>query len=168
MNQAFINKQKLQVIKVTICIVAFAILLLGTLNNLQAASPNRLLAEFPKTSIIILSDDGPCVLFDVWVAISPKERAQGLMFIEELGSYEGMIFIYPEPYDIAMWMKNTLISLDMLFIRSDGSIARIAQETTPLSTETIHAREPVQLVLELVGGSAARWGFKVNNVLLLN
>ena len=79
------------------------------------------------------------------------------MFIEELGTYEGMVFLYRQPADIAMWMKNTLISLDMLFIRGNQRIASIAENTTPLSTDTIYSGEPVQIVLELNAGSAQRW-----------
>ena len=157
--------------KASICISSFAALLLSGLIALppsQAATPARLLAEFQQTSIVVLNDDGPCVLLDVWVAASPKERSRGLMFIEELRTYEGMIFLYQQPTDIAMWMKNTLIPLDMFFIRSDRSVARIAENTTPLSTETIYSGEPVQMVLELAGGSAARWGFKPGNIILFN
>jgi uncharacterized membrane protein (UPF0127 family) len=153
------------------CISSFAALLLSSLIALQpsqAAIPARLLAEFPQTSIVMLNDDGPCVLLDVWVAASPKNRSRGLMFIEELGTYEGMIFLYQQPIDIAMWMKNTLIPLDMFFIRSDKTVARIAENTTPLSTDTIYSGEPVQMVLELAGGSAARWGFKPGNIILFN
>jgi len=150
-------------------ISSFAILLLSSLialQPLQAATPARLLADFPTTSIVILNDDGPCVLLDVWVAASPKNRSRGLMFIEELGTYEGMIFLYQQPIDVTMWMKNTLIPLDMFFIRSDKTVARITENTTPLSTETIYSGEPVQMVLELAGGSAARWGFKPGNTIL--
>ena len=79
-----------------------------------------------------------------------------------------MIFLYQQPLDIAMWMKNTLISLDMVFIKSDKTIARIAENTTPLSTDTIYSGEPVQIVLELAGGTAARWGVKPGSTIIFN
>jgi uncharacterized membrane protein (UPF0127 family) len=143
-------------------------LLLLLSSSLQAASPARLLADFPQTTSILINDDGPCVLYDVWVASSPAQRSQGLMFIEELGVYEGMIFLYRQPANIAMWMKNTLIPLDMLFILGNQRIINIAENTTPLSTDTIYSSEPVQIVLELSGGSAERWNFNAGDGILFN
>jgi uncharacterized protein len=142
------------------------ILLLG--GSLQAARPARLLADFPQTGIILINDDGPCVLYDVWVASSPAQRSRGLMFVEELGTYEGMIFLYRQPASIAMWMKNTLIPLDMLFILGNQRILNIAENTTPLSTDTIYSEAPVQMVLELPGGSAKRWNFNADDWILFN
>jgi len=137
-------------------------------RTIHAASPARLLEGFPQTTIILINDDGPCVLYDVWVASSPPQRSRGLMFVEELGTYEGMIFLYQQPATIAMWMKNTLIPLDMLFILGTQRIANIAKNTTPLSTETIYSQEPVQIVLELKGGSAGRWNFNAGDGILFN
>lgn len=136
---------------------ALALLLLITTCNAFAAKPERLLQGFQSTQIIVINTSGPCVLLDVWVASSPAERSKGLMFIEALDPYEGMIFLYRQPANIAMWMKNTLIPLDMLFINGNQRIATIAENTTPLSTETIYSGEPVQMVLELAAGSVERW-----------
>jgi uncharacterized membrane protein (UPF0127 family) len=137
-------------------------------HSAQAASPARLLEGFPQTSIIIVNEDGPCVLYDIWVAGSPAQRSRGLMFIEALGTYEGMIFLYRQPATIAMWMKNTLIPLDMLFILGTQRIANIAENTTPLSEESIYSDGPVQMVLELQGGSASRWSFNAGDWILFN
>ena len=151
------------------CAAALYLLLcLAALPSAQGASPLRLLSKFPASSIIVVNSDGPCVLLDVWVATSPAQRSQGLMFIEELGTYEGMVFLYRQPADIAMWMKNTLISLDMLFIRGNQRIASIAENTTPLSTDTIYSGEPVQIVLELNAGSAQRWNISPEDWILFN
>lgn len=125
-----------------------------------AATPERLLAGFQQTRVVILSETSPCVLFETWVAASPAERSKGLMFIESLDPHEGMVFIYQQSVEIAMWMRNTLIPLDMLFIRSDQTIARIEANTTPLSEASIYSGEPVQIVLEVPGGTAARWNFQ--------
>jgi uncharacterized membrane protein (UPF0127 family) len=78
------------------------------------------------------------------------------------------VFLYRQPADIAMWMKNTLISLDMLFIRGNQRIASIAENTTPLSTETIYSGEPVQIVLELNAGSVKRWNISPEDWILFN
>jgi hypothetical protein len=92
--------------------------------------------------------------FTVEVARTPDQQAQGLMFRTALGPQEGMIFPFPVPRPASFWMKNTLIPLDMIFIRADGSIARIAANTVPLSLESVAVGEPVASVLEIAGGRA--------------
>lgn len=81
------------------------------------------------------------------------------MFYRSLGANEGMIFPYEPPQDISFWMKNTLIPLDMLFIRQDGTIARIVT-AKPLDTTGIPAGEPVAAVLEIRGGRSAELGIR--------
>ena len=122
-----------------------------------AISPEHLLSDFEKTRLILVSASGPCVLLSTFVAATPKHRSQGLMHIEAMDTYEGMLFIYGQPVEIAMWMKNTLISLDMVFIRQDQTIARVAHNTTPQSTESIYSGEAVNMVLELNAGLAKQW-----------
>ena len=82
------------------------------------------------------------------------------MFRRSLDPDRGMIFPYDPPQNVGFWMKNTLIPLDMIFIRADGHIARIAANTTPLSLETVPAGEPVAAVLEIAGGRAAELGIR--------
>jgi uncharacterized membrane protein (UPF0127 family) len=92
--------------------------------------------------------------FIVEIAASPAEQEQGLMFRRSLAPDRGMIFPYDPPQEVGFWMKNTLIPLDMVFIRADGTIARIAH-ATPLSLDTVPSGEPVAAVLEIAGGRAA-------------
>jgi uncharacterized membrane protein (UPF0127 family) len=80
------------------------------------------------------------------------------MFREKLGPGEGMLFPFPQPRPASFWMKNTLIPLDMLFIRADGTIARIAANTVPHSLDPVAVAEPVAAVLEIAGGRAAELG----------
>jgi uncharacterized membrane protein (UPF0127 family) len=96
--------------------------------------------------------------FTVEVARTPEQQAQGLMYRDRLGPEEGMIFPFPSPRPASFWMRNTLIPLDMIFIRSDGTIARIAANTVPLTEESHQSGEPVAAVLELKGGRAAELG----------
>ena len=98
--------------------------------------------------------------FTVEVARTPQEQANGLMHRQSLAPDRGMIFPYSPPQDIAFWMKNTLIPLDMIFIRADGTIARIADNTVPLSLDPVPSLEPVVAVLEIAGGRAAELGVK--------
>lgn len=96
--------------------------------------------------------------FIVEVARTPDQQAQGLMNRQSLAPDRGMIFPYNPPEMASFWMKNTLIPLDMLFIRADGTIARIEANTVPLSLDPVPAGEPVGAVLELAGGRSAELG----------
>src|SRR5215217_2823813 len=98
--------------------------------------------------------------FQVEVAKNDADRAQGLMYRRNMAPDHGMLFDFARVQPISMWMQNTYIPLDMLFIRPDGTIARIAENAEPLSTRTIPSGEPVLAVLELNGGTAARLGLK--------
>ena len=101
--------------------------------------------------------------FVVEVARTPQEQAVGLMNRQSLAPDRGMIFPYDPPQPAAFWMKNTLIPLDMIFIRPDGTIARIAENTVPLSLEPVPSLEPVAAVLELAGGRSAELGIKAGD-----
>jgi uncharacterized protein len=95
--------------------------------------------------------------FTVDVAATPEQQERGLMFVKHLAGGRGMIFPYDPPQNVAFWMKNTLIPLDIIFIRADGTIARItnakALDETPLPSG-----EPITAVLEIAGGRAAELG----------
>lgn len=111
----------------------------------------------PLESLEIVSRGGVHV-FQVEVAVTPDERSKGLMFRRELPAGQGMLFDFEGEGPVAMWMKNTYVSLDMLFIRADGRIARIAENTKPLSEEIIPSGAPVKAVLEVVAGTVKRLG----------
>ena len=98
--------------------------------------------------------------FVVEVARTPEQQERGLMFRQSLGDNQGMIFPYDPPVPASFWMKNTLIPLDIIFIRPDGRIANIEANTVPLSLQPVYAVEPVGAVLELAGGRAAELGIK--------
>ncbi len=96
--------------------------------------------------------------FAVELAKSDAERAQGLMYRRELPEGRGMLFDFQRDDEVAMWMKNTYIPLDMVFIRSDGRIVRIAENTEPRSERIISSGGPVRGVLEVIGGTARKLG----------
>ncbi len=108
--------------------------------------------------LTILTASGQRHAFQVEVARNDADRAQGLMYRRSMAPDRGMLFDFARVEPVSMWMQNTYISLDMFFIRPDGTIARIAENTEPLSTRTISSGEPVLGVLELVAGSAKRLG----------
>jgi uncharacterized membrane protein (UPF0127 family) len=99
-------------------------------------------------------------IIQVEVTSTPEEKAMGLMFRTSLADDAGMLFSYAPPQEATMWMRNTYISLDMIFIRADGIVHRIEANTEPFSERVIASRGPVSAVLELKAGSAARLGLK--------
>lgn len=134
---------------------------------LQPAGANEALdAVFPKSSIVIESSGGACYRFDVYLALAPQQWQRGLMHVRDLGAMTGMLFVYPESSPRSMWMKNTFIPLDMLFIREDGSIATIVTDTEPQSLASIASGEPVRYVLELNAGTTGRLGIVPGDAML--
>ena len=101
--------------------------------------------------------------FMVEVARTSEEQARGLMFRDSLADDAGMIFPFPAPRPASFWMRNTLIPLVMIFIRQDGTIARVAANTVPHSLEPVTSGEPVAAVLELRGGRAAELGISAGD-----
>jgi len=101
--------------------------------------------------------------FTVEIAGSSMEQAKGLMFRTELADTAGMIFPFAEPRVASFWMKNTVIPLDIIFIRSNGTIESIAENTIPYSTAPVAAGEPVTAVLELRGGLTAELGISAGD-----
>jgi len=97
-------------------------------------------------------------VFAVEIADTDATREKGLMFRKSLPEGQGMLFDFHEEQPVGFWMQNTYIPLDMIFIRGDGSILRIAENTEPLSTRIIPSGGPVRAVLELIGGSARKFG----------
>lgn len=141
--------------------LALACLLLAAPAG-RGAEPARLLEGFTRADAMIETRLA-CHLLDVYLARTPEERAQGLMYIRELGEFEGMLFPTSEPVVVRMWMKNTYIPLDMVFIRGNGTVASIAASTTPFSEDTISSNQAVTGVLELNGGFAARHGVRAGD-----
>jgi uncharacterized membrane protein (UPF0127 family) len=108
-------------------------------------------------NIEIVSKSGVHV-FAVELAVTDEERARGLMFRRELPEGRGMLFDFKSDGPVSMWMKNTYIALDMIFIQADGRIIRIAENTEPMSTRIISSGGSVRAVLEVAGGTAKKLG----------
>ncbi|WP_241911912.1 DUF192 domain-containing protein [Telmatospirillum siberiense] len=116
-----------------------------------------------RTHLAIETADGRSLAFSVEVAETPEQQTRGLMNRASLPADAGMLFDFGMDRPVAMWMKNTLIPLDMLFIKVDGTIAGIAERTVPMSLEVIASPGPVRAVLELNGGTSDRLGLKVGD-----
>ena len=106
----------------------------------------------------IVTAAGTKLKFEVEIASSFEEKTRGLMYRDALAANTGMLFVYARELRQAMWMKNTRIPLDMLFIRRDGRISHIHERAVPQSLDTISSHGRVLAVLELRGGTAARLG----------
>ncbi len=133
------------------------VLLLSSPSHGVASTAAQQLDElFTRSTLQIATPDAKLHKIDIWVADNEVRRTRGLMFVEQMADDAGMLFIYPQPQPISMWMKNTPLSLDILFVRADGRVHSIAENTTPLSTDTISSHGIVLAVIELKAGSAAR------------
>lgn len=113
---------------------------------------------FEQDVLIIAATLPACYRFDVYLAFERAQQARGLMQVRDLPATTGMLFVYPAVDYHSMWMKNTLIPLDIAFAREDGRIANIVRDTEPQSLQSIASTEPVAYVLELNAGVAERLG----------
>jgi uncharacterized membrane protein (UPF0127 family) len=141
-------------------VVAFLVFLFLSLG------PGALVAgPLPVDSerLFIDTSKGP-VGFTVELALTPENRATGLMDRQSMAADHGMLFRFDQTRDVLMWMKNTPLSLDMLFIAENGRIARIAENTVPFSETVIPSGSPVRYVLELNAGTAAKTGVAVGDL----
>jgi uncharacterized protein len=148
----------------------FGAFLIAGFLGVQAAPPEAAapepLSAFPQSLLAIKSGAGKVINFKIWTADTREREEQGLMFIHELDEHAGMLFMFPENKRVSMWMKNTYISLDLLFLNAQGKIDYIAASATPLSLDIIGPRTPEYAVLELKGGACERLGIQVGDVVL--
>ena len=112
--------------------------------------------NFDRDTLIIESDDGHRHEFDIYLATDFDQQRRGLMFVREMPENMGMLFVYEDSEMHSMWMKNTYISLDMVFARQDGTVSSVIHGTQPLSLDSQASVEPVNYVLELNAGTARR------------
>jgi hypothetical protein len=122
-------------------------------------------AQLKREQLTLLTARGE-IPIEVELAETAEQKQQGLMFRRSLPERSGMLFLYEGSGEITMWMKNTYIPLDMVFIRADGVVHRIEAMTTPFSEEVISSKGTVAAVLELSGGAAERFGLRPGDKVL--
>ena len=122
----------------------------------MAAENDDLDAAFASDVLIIEASAHACYRFDIYLAVEHEQTRRGLMFVRELPLTTGMLFVYDSDSHYSMWMKNTLISLDMVFVLSDGRVSSVIRNTEPQSLTSRGAIEPVRYVLELNAGVTER------------
>jgi uncharacterized membrane protein (UPF0127 family) len=135
-------------------------LLLACTYAVAQSGPIEPLDAFPVGKLEIGDGKKGRHVFKVWLADSPQRQSQGLMFVRSLAPGRGMLFVHEQPRTISMWMKNTYIPLDMVFIDARGRIQQIVEQTTPHSLDLIRSNEPALAVLEIAGGEARRLGLR--------
>lgn len=119
-----------------------------------------------ETSNLIILSGAEVQRFTVELADEPAERSQGLMFRRSMDADHGMLFLFDRPQRVTMWMKNTFISLDILFLQQDGVIVNIAHDTEPESLSQIVSKGRVLGVLELSAGTTERLEIKPGDQVL--
>jgi uncharacterized protein len=143
-----------------VAVAAACLAPLTTLPAPPAAAQARAEAATGPTEPLTIATQGGARKFSVEVMRDDAGRSRGLMFRRHMASDHGMLFDFERTEPVTMWMKNTYLPLDMVFIRQDGTVARVAADTEPLSTAIIPSNGPVLAVLELNAGTAARLGIK--------
>ncbi|MBX9710282.1 MAG: DUF192 domain-containing protein [Xanthobacteraceae bacterium] len=142
---------RIRVPKLRFELFAFALIFSGLL----VFAPQARAREMQSLEIVTKSG---VQVFSIEMATTDEERMKGLMYRKSLPEGRGMLFDFSPEQDVQMWMKNTYIPLDMIFIRADGSILSIAENTTPLSEKIISSGGLAKGVLEVIGGTARKYG----------
>lgn len=131
--------------------VALALLVLSAFVNVPRAIADEI--TFARDRLAIETSDGRVHAFDVELALTPVQRARGLMFREVMAPDAGMLFLFDREEPRAFWMKNTYLPLDMVFIDREGFIVAIATDTVPLTETPVPSGAPALAVLELNAGT---------------
>jgi uncharacterized membrane protein (UPF0127 family) len=129
----------------------------------QEPDPKGPQPELPKEKLVIVGHGTPEHVFNVEMAIKPDQQTVGEMFRPTVPEDGGMLFDWGFARPSQMWMRNTLVPLDMVFINADGTIRSIAENTTPRSLAVIDSRGPVRATLELAGGVTAKLDIRVGD-----
>ncbi len=137
--------------------------LLGAPLALGAADTSHAQPELPREKLTIITHDGKRYVFNVEMAKTADQQTVGLMFRTHVADDAGMLFDWGIPRESQMWMKNTLVPLDMVFINEDGSIRTIAENTVPKSLAVIASHGPVRATLELAGGVTEKDDIRVGD-----
>ena len=139
------------------------LILLALLLPLRGLAQNAPNPTLPPQKLPIVGHNGAKHEFTVEMAVTPEQQETGLMFRREVPADRGMLFVWDEPHEVPMWMKNTLVPLDMVFIGADGKVIHIAEDTVPQSLAQISSGGPVKATLELQAGLTEKLDIRVGD-----
>lgn len=122
--------------------------------------------KLPTEDVIIRISDGTEFTFVSEMALTPEQQSMGMMFRTEMGDFEGMLFVVPVPRRASFWMRNTLIPLDMIFVRANGRIANIIENAEPETDTSRRSKGRVKAILEIPGGRTAELGIKAGDLVI--
>jgi uncharacterized protein len=145
------------------CAILAAGLLVASDAALSQSAPPEPLSAFPQSMLAVKTAGGKVVNFKIWLADTRQREEQGMMFVREMDIHTGMLFMFPENKPVTMWMKNTYVSLDLLFLDAHGKIDYIEANATPRSLAIIGPKAPEYAVLELKGGACEQFGIKLGD-----
>jgi uncharacterized membrane protein (UPF0127 family) len=137
-------------------ILAFAFCVFAVLPVAAKEKP----IDFPTGSLTIEQKDGDKLVFNIELATTNEQQMRGLMFRETMAANAGMLFLYPQERIITMWMKNTILPLDMIFADRQGVVVSVHANAVPYSEDVISSRAPALAVLEVNAGTAAKLGIR--------
>lgn len=157
------SKESLKFVSYAIVVLALVLIGAGLFFSGLIVKEEMVAATLPKDQVAILGAGGVKHLFKIELALTDEQMARGLMYREKLEDDAGMLFVYSRVQEIAMWMRNTKIPLDMLFIDNEGKIVHIAENARPYDERAISSRYPVRATLEIRGGQAAARGIKIGD-----
>ncbi len=141
-------------------LAALFLLLAGALAGVVVAQQEM---TFPRDELSIRTAAGQAYKFSMELAVTDAQREHGLMYRKEMAPDHGMLFDFGTARPVSMWMENTILPLDMLFIQGDGTISNIHENAVPFSRDVIDSRGPVKFVLELNAGRAKALGLKIGD-----
>jgi uncharacterized protein len=147
-------------------LLALTAMLLLAAGVARAQSGIEPLSAFPQSLLAVRTSSGNIINFKIWSADTPARDQQGLMFQRSMDLHAGMLFVFPKNERVSMWMKNTYIPLDLLFMNQYGVIEYIAVNATPLSEAIIGPSQPEYAVLELNGGACEKLGIKIGDSII--
>lgn len=142
-------------------VLALFLLLAGFIGMAMAVAPTP--PKFPSAPLTITTKAGTVHSFTVEVAVNDAQREYGLMFRTEMAADHGMIFDFQQPQTVRMWMENTVLPLDMLFLDAGGTVTHIVENAVPYSQTIINSNGPVTYVIELNGGMVKKLALNVGD-----
>ena len=144
---------------------AFALTLTAAPRSHAQSGPLEELSVFPRTTVEVLNGKSTkgAHQFDVWIANTPARQDQGFMFVQDVPLGQGMLFPVIKPRKMNLWMKDTYVELDILFVGEKGAVEQIIEHAKPLDLTTLISSKPVTAVLEIKGGQVASLGLKVGD-----